>query len=190
MADGPHERIKRYLKDAHALEVGILDRLKDMAGDTRDVDPAISQLYAQHATETQSQADRLEMRLKELGDDASGGKSMLSKLASIGSDISDMFANKQDKTEQGLMMAYAAEHMEMAVYSALKAAAETLGDEPTARLAEQLFNEEKAAGDKIFPHVARFSRQVMLDAGAESPEEQEENLKEYADQGYVSTSDR
>lgn len=188
MADGPHDRIKRYLKDAHALEMGILDRLNDMAGDTKDIDPAVSQLYAQHATQTQSQANRLEMRLKELGEDTSGGKSMLSKLASIGSDISDMFANKEDKTEQGLFMAYATEHMEMAVYSGLKAAADTIGDEPTSRLAQQIFNEEKAAGEKIFPHIARFSRQVMLDAGAQSPEEQEENRTEYADKGYVTTT--
>jgi ferritin-like metal-binding protein YciE len=187
MPDGPHDRIKRYLKDAHALEVGILDRLNDMADDTKSIDPAISRLYAEHATQTQAQADRIEMRLKELGEEASGGKSMLSKLASIGSDISDMLASRDDKTEQGLFMAYATEHMEMAVYSALKAAADTLGDEPTSRLAQEIFNEEEAAGDKIFPHIARYSRQVMLDAGAQSPEEQEENRTEYADQGYVTT---
>jgi len=190
MAQGPHDRIKRYLKDAHALEMGILDRLNDMAEDTKEVDPSISQLYAQHAAETKSQADRLEMRLKELGEEASGGKSMLSKLASIGSDISDMLTNREDKTEQGLFMAYATEHMEMAVYSGLKAAADTLGDEPTSRLAQQIFEEEKAAGEKIFPHIARFSRQVMLDAGAQSPEEQEENRTQYADAGYVTTGNR
>lgn len=190
MAEGPHDRIKRYLKDAYAMEEGILNRLKDMADDTKEVDPTISQLYSQHATETQGHADRIKARLHDLGEEPSGGKSMLGKLASIGSDISDMFTSREEKTEQGMFMAYATEHMEMAVYSGLKAAADTLGDEPTSRLAQQIFDEEKAAGDKIFPHIARYSRQVMLDAGAQSPEEQEENRTEYADAGYVTTAGR
>ncbi len=74
----------------------------------------------------------------------------------------------------------------MATYSALEAAAQTVGDEPTARIAREIFEQERMTFERIFPHIARHSRRTMLEAGAGTPEELEENRTQYADKGYVS----
>lgn len=185
MAEGPHDRIKRYLAEAHALEEGQIASLKSMIDDTREVDSELHRLFTEHLHVTERQRDRLERRLTELDASPSGAKSLLGKIGAMGADIASAFRDSRDQVANHLMAAYAAEHLEVATYSALRSAADTLGDEPTSRLAQEILDEERMAADNLFPHIARFSRRTMIDSGALTQEEQDENLTEYADRGYT-----
>jgi ferritin-like metal-binding protein YciE len=186
MAEGPHERLKRYIEEAYDLEQGVLTSLKSAADDCKDVDPELSRMFLDHYAVTERQRDRLKVRMDELDIHPSATKRMLTNLYAVGTDIATGFRGPLDKVENNLMAAYKTEAFEMATYSALQAAAETIGDEPTARIAREIFEEERQTFDRLFPHIARHSRRTMLEAGAGSPEEMEENRTEYADKGFVS----
>jgi ferritin-like metal-binding protein YciE len=185
MAEGPHDRIKRYLSEAHALEDGVLTALKSMADDTKDVDAELHRLFSEHAQMTERQRDRLRMRLEELGGKPSGGKGLLTRMYAMGEGVATAFRDSRDKVENHLMEAYETEHFEIATYTALKAAAETIGDEPTARLAQEIMEEERMTAERMYPHIARFSRKTMIESGALTEEEQRENVEQYADKGYT-----
>lgn len=187
MAEGPHERLKRYIQEAYELEEGVLMALKGAADDAKDVDTEVARLFNEHHVVTERQRDRLKARMEELDIKPSTTKKMLTNLYAMGEDIATGLRDPLDKVENDLFAAYKTEAFEMAVYSALEAAATTAGDVATARIARETYDEEKQTLDRIFPHIARHARRVMLNAGAGTPEEQEENRTKYADKGFVAT---
>ncbi len=186
MAEGPHDRLKRYIQEAYELEEGVLTSLKSAAEDSKEVDPQVSQLFLDHHAATERQRDRLKARMEELDIGTSATKKMLTNLYAMGEEIATGFRDPLDKVANNLFAAYKTEAFEMAVYSALESAAQTVGDEPTARIAHEIFEEERRTFEMIFPHIARHSRRTMLEAGAGTEEEMEENRTMYADKGFVS----
>jgi len=186
MAEGPHDRLKRYLQEAYELEEGVLTSLKSAAEDCKEVDPQVSQMFLEHHAVTERQRDMLKARMDELDVSTSAVKKMLTNLYAMGEEVATGFRDDLDKVANNLFAAYKTEAFEMATYSALEAAAQTVGDEPTARIAREIFEQERMTFERIFPHIARHSRRTMLEAGAGTPEELEENRTQYADKGYVS----
>ncbi len=146
------ELIQRYLQDAIAAEKSFESQLRSMAKEGDD--PNVQQLFAQHADETRSQHERLTARLEALGGSPSTIKSiwahvfgMLPKGASIGQ-------AEEDKNTQNLVICYAIEHSEVAMYEALKVSCETVGDHQTATLAQSIQREEQTTAEKIWNHIS------------------------------------
>ncbi len=140
--------IKRYLEDAIAAEKSFETQLDAFAkeGDNS----AVKAAFAHHSLETKSQYQRLEARLESLGGSASAAKSFLAHLFGMAPQTAKIGHEKEERTTQNLMIAFAIENSELAMYEALATVAEAAGDGTTALLAREIQAEEKAAAEKVW----------------------------------------
>ncbi len=113
-------------------------------------DLEIRAIFAQHSVETKSQYQRLEMRLAALGGNSSVAKSFLAHLFSLAPQAAKMGHEKEEQVVQNLMIAFAVENSELAMYEALAAVAAAAGDSTTENLAREIQKEEKAAAEKLW----------------------------------------
>ena len=155
MAENAKERVIRYLTDAHAAEVGAIPALKALADETTDTD--VRAAATDHLAQSQSQADRLAVRITALGGSANAGKGVLNTLVAGASHLVNAFHDKEDKQTQDVIKSYSLEAFEVGMYTSLKAYANAVGDYETAQLAETIINEEQLAGERflrLIPQVA------------------------------------
>jgi ferritin-like metal-binding protein YciE len=76
------------------------------------------------------------------------------KIAQIGHD-------RYERQTQDLMMAYAVENAEVAMYESLAQAAQLVGDKRTEQLARQIQQQEKQTADRVWAQVAPAARRAM-----------------------------
>jgi len=139
------ERLVKYLADVHSIEEQALVQMRrapDLAGDAR-----LSQIFAEHRTETESQERRVRERLDAHG----AGPSTIKDLAGRGGGYAMLlFAGSQPDTPGKLTAhAFSYEHMEVAAYELLRRLAELAGDEQTAEAARQIGAEEQRMADRL-----------------------------------------
>jgi ferritin-like metal-binding protein YciE len=83
------------------------------------------------------------------------------KLAQVGHDT-------VDRVTQNLMLAYAVENCEIAMYEALIAVAEAAGDPDTSELARAIQDEERATAEKVWKLISPWAQTAFKKlAGAE-----------------------
>ena len=158
MATTSSELIQRYLQDAIASERAFESQLRSMAEEGDN--PRVQELFVSHADESKRQCDRLTSRLQVLGGTPSTTKSIMAHIFGSIPKAGQIGQTEEDKNTQNLVMAYAIEQSEVASYEALKVAAETVGDIPTANLAEEIQREEQMTAQRIWnliPANARLS---------------------------------
>jgi ferritin-like metal-binding protein YciE len=147
--------IKKYLEDAIAAEKSFETQLDAF---TKEGDhPAVQAVFKQHAVETCRQSERLTRRLEQLGGSTFTVKSLLAHLFAMSPKAAQLGHKKEERTTQNLMMAFAVENSELALYEALARTAEVAGDSATVLLAREIQKEEKAMADnawKLPPSVA------------------------------------
>jgi ferritin-like metal-binding protein YciE len=153
----PQEAICRYLEDAIAAENNFEHQLRAFA--TESDQPELKALFLEHADETALQQQRLTARLEALGGKPSGWKGFMANLFGLSPKTAQAGHDPSEKGTQDLMMAYAVEHSEIAMYEALAAAAETCGDTETAALARSIQLEERRTADRVWAHLAPAARQ-------------------------------
>ena len=168
MAETSNDVIKRYLEDAIAAEHSFETQLQGFAKEGDD--PAAQAAFQQHAVETKCQYERLTARLEALGGSTSTAKSFLAHLFGLSPKAAQIGHEKEERTTQNLMMAFAVENSEMAMYEALITVAEAAGDTQTAALAREIQLEEEKTAKKVWsllPNAAitAFER-VTLESGA------------------------
>lgn len=148
MAETSADVIKRYLQDAIAAENSFETQLNGFAKEG-DFEPAKS-AFQQHAAETHRQIERLTARLETLGGSTSTAKSVLAHIFNFTPKAAQIGHEKEERTTQNLMMAFAVENSECAMYESLIVAAEAAGDTETAALARSIQAEEKATAEKVW----------------------------------------
>ncbi|HTW65431.1 MAG TPA: DUF892 family protein [Bryobacteraceae bacterium] len=146
------ESIKAYLEDAIAAEKSFEGQLRHFAG--QGSGEQIHSVFLQHAEETRLQCERLTARLKDLGGDPSGAKSFIAHLVGLSPQLAQLGHDVMDRLTQNLMIAYAVENSEMAMYESLMAVSEWAGDRPTLELARSIKAEERAWADKIWQRLS------------------------------------
>jgi ferritin-like metal-binding protein YciE len=151
MTETTNDVITRYLQDAIAAEKSFETQLQGFAKEGDDT--VVQSLFNQHAVETRRQYERLTARLEALGDSTSGAKSMLAHIFGLSPKTAQIGHEKEERTTQNLMMAYAVENSEMAMYEALATVADAAGDAQTAALAREIQQEEQATAEKIWRYL-------------------------------------
>lgn len=148
MSETSTDVIKRYLEDAIAAEKSFETQLQGFSqeGDNE----AAKATFHQHALETKRQYERLTARLEALGGSTSVAKSFLAHVFGLSPKAAQLGHEKEERTTQNLMMAFAVENSECAMYEALATVAEAAGDTQTASLARSIQAEEKATADKVW----------------------------------------
>lgn len=134
------ELLVRWLKDAHAMETGLVSILNDHA-EQAEGDGVVRQRMQQHAKETERHAELVEQCLDRLGSDPSGGKDVLAKMT--GAVQGKMAKPAEDTLVKNSLSDFAAEHFEIASYRALVKAAETLGEDEVAGTCRDILREEE-----------------------------------------------
>lgn len=148
MAETSADVIKRYLQDAIAAENSFETQLNGFAkeGDNE----AAKSAFQQHAVETHNQIERLTARLEALGGSTSTTKSLMAHIFNFSPKAAQLGHEKEERTTQNLMMAFAVENSECAMYESLIVSAEAAGDTETAALARSIQAQEKATAEKIW----------------------------------------
>jgi len=153
------DRVDQWLRDAHAMEEQAETLLKGQAGRIENY-PALSARIEAHITETISQRERLEACIARRGSSSSGLKDMTGKFTATMQNLSGLFAG--DEVVKGVLASYAFEHMEIASYRILVAAAEADGDSETARVCEDICAEEEAMADWLQENMGEIAIQHLL----------------------------
>jgi ferritin-like metal-binding protein YciE len=148
MAETSTDVIKRYLEDAIAAEKSFETQLQGMAKEGDD--PAAQAIFHQHAIETKNQYERLTARLEALGGSTSTAKSILAHIFGLSPKTAQLGHEKEERTTQNLIIAFAVENSELAMYESLISVAEAAGDTETATLARQIQSQEKATAEKVW----------------------------------------
>jgi ferritin-like metal-binding protein YciE len=160
MADqSTQDIIKRYLQDAIAAEKSFESQLEGFSKEGEDT--AVQQLFAVHRAETTSQIERLTARLRALGESPSGIKSFLAHVFSTSPKAATVGHDEAERTTQNLMMAYAVENSEVAMYESMATVAEAVGDSTTAALAREIQKEEQQTAEKVWKHIAPSARRSL-----------------------------
>ena len=144
--------IQKYLEDAIAAEKSFEKQLTGFADEASL--PQARELFEIHAGETRLQYESLTARLEALGGSLSTAKTFLANLFNMSPKMAQLGHQPEERTTQDLIMAYAVENAEVAMYEALSIAAETAGDSETAALARGIQAEERATAEKVWPLIA------------------------------------
>lgn len=145
-------RLLRYLNDAWAAEKTLLDTLQTLAEEVAD--PALHDILQEHRRTTDTQKQALETRLRALGEEPSGGPGFFSQLLTRLGDALHRPADDHDRRLQALMKGFAAEQFVAALYHALAAYAEAVGEGETARLAAEHLRQEQEMAERLRPFLA------------------------------------
>ena len=156
------EHLLDWLRDAHAMEEQAETMLKAMEGRLEHY-PQLRARISQHIQETQNQAQRLRQCIQDLGGDTSLLKDMTGKFMATMQGFSGAMAS--DEVVKGAMFSYAFEHMEIAAYRNIIAAARIVGDSRTAQVCESILAEEIAMAAWLEDNMGAVVSQFLLLAG-------------------------
>ena len=152
-----------WLRDAHAMEMQAETMLKAAASRIEHY-PDVKARIELHISETQAQAQQIASCIERRGGDTSTLKDLGGKAMATAQGMSGMFAS--DEVVKSGVFSYAFEHMEIASYRSLIAAARALGDEATAQVCEKILKEEEAMATWLADHIQALTMQFLQRAAA------------------------
>jgi ferritin-like metal-binding protein YciE len=169
VAEDRQEIIQRYLQDALAAERSFETQLETFSREGDDEE--VQQAFSTHARETSLQARRLEARLQELGGSVSTAKSLLAHLFGMSPKAAQLTHTAEERLAQNLVIAYAIEASECAMYEALAQVAREAGDSATERLGREIQEEEVRTAQKLWSFIPSRSKIAfnLLTAGEMDP---------------------
>jgi ferritin-like metal-binding protein YciE len=156
----PQDVIRRYLQDAIAVEQNFVTVNRAIAKEATL--PHVRQLFEQHADETKVQEERLTARLEALGGHPSGMKGFFAHVFGTSPKAAQMGRDDSEKTTQDLMMAFASENSEVAMYESLAIAAKDAGDPITEQLARDIQQEERRMAEQVWSWIGPSAHHTFL----------------------------
>ena len=152
-ADDLGGQLGNYPADAFAIESQALQLLEQ--GQAIAGEPELSKVLSDHLEETRSQQAAVRARIEARGERPSRFKSVLLRIGGV--NLGAFFGAQPDTPAKLAGFAFAFEHLEIAAYEQLLRVARRAGDDETARIAELIVGEERAAAAAI---RARFEPSV------------------------------
>src|SRR5215216_598803 len=146
-------QLGKYLADAFAIEsqaLQLLEQGQAIAGEAE-----LKKIFSDHLEETRSQQAAVRARIEARGERPSRFKSVLLRVGGV--NLGAFFGAQPDTPAKLAGFAFAFEHLEIAAYEQLQRVARRTGDNDTARIAERMAGEERAAAAAI---RARFEPAV------------------------------
>jgi ferritin-like metal-binding protein YciE len=161
MMSDAREWLVQWLRDAHAMEEQAETMLNGQLGRLENY-PELSERIRLHIQETQTQATRLKTCLEGLDQGSSTMKDAGGKLMAMAQAMTGVFAG--DEVMKGSLASYTFEHMEIASYTILIAAANALGETEIAKVCEQNLREEEAMAEWLKNHIPGTTEQFLTRA--------------------------
>lgn len=152
------ETLLDWLRDAYAMEDGMVSLLERQSGQLKDK-PQMKMRIDEHLETTREQRDRLKGVIQKLGGDVSTMKKITGTI----------FANVQgiaagvapDNVVKFALSNYGAEHFEIACYTSLIAAAESQGQQEVVRICKQNLDEEKEMASWLLHQVPLVTTEYL-----------------------------
>ena len=146
----PHEHLVDWLRDAYAMEQEALEICKRQAERIENY-PELLARVSQHLEETKGQIEKLDKCFVLLDTSHSTVKTVMGKL---GGNFQAFFsAMSPDEIIKNSLASYTFEHMEIASYKVLIAAARQAGQQQVAQYCEEILAEEKAMAEWLENHL-------------------------------------
>jgi len=146
--DDLNEQLRRYLADAHAIEMQAIQMLERAPQITEP--ESLAHLYEEHLEETHGHEERIRGRLEAIGGSTSLLKDAVMRLGAL--NWGAFFQAQPDTPAKLAGFAYAFEHLEIGGYEQLKRVAERAEDHETAGTVDRILAEERLAGQRIATH--------------------------------------
>lgn len=146
-----HEIYHTGLRNLHALEQVAIELTEQQIERLKNY-PEMKARLAQHHTESQEQARRLESILKRHGTSPSAAKNAVT--SAMGNVAAALHAPAPDEILRNTAANYAFEHQEIALYTSLIAMAEQVGDKAAIPVLQQSLAEEVS--------MAKFIEQAIV----------------------------
>lgn len=144
------EHLLDWLRDAYAMEEQAETMMRDTCARLKNY-PELKARLDLHIEETKEQARLIKGCIERLGGDTSVLKNMAAKATATAQGLSGMFVT--DEVVKAGMASYTFEHMEIAAYRSLIAAARAVGDIETQRVCEQILPQEEAMAAWLSDHM-------------------------------------
>ncbi|NGM88448.1 ferritin-like domain-containing protein [Parapusillimonas sp. SGNA-6] len=152
------ENLLAWLRDAHAMEQQAETMLSSTAERLENYPTLRAKLEA-HCEETRQQIRLVRGCLERLGDDPSVFKDIAGKTMAVMQGFSGVFA--ADEVVKAALASYTFEHMEIASYRILIAAADIAGDSETRRVCETILAQEEAMAKWLGEHLAIVTQEFL-----------------------------
>jgi ferritin-like metal-binding protein YciE len=152
------EHLLDWLRDAHAMEKQAEQMLSAQIARLEHY-PDLRRRLQQHLSETRTQCALVDNCIARLGGDTSLIKDAMGKVAAMGQGLSGLFVS--DEVLKGALASYAFEHMEIASYTMLIAAADAIGDRETARICSQILKEEQEMAEWLCIQMPNLMRAFL-----------------------------
>ena len=152
------ERLLEWLRDAHGMEVQAEKMLKGQAGRLEQY-PKLRARVEQHIEETRAQAGLVEGLIDRLGGSPSSVKDTGGKMLGMGQAMSGLMVG--DEVVKGVLSSYTFEHMEIASYKILVAAAEEAGETHIKEVCERILKEEEAMAQWLSDNMAEITQRYL-----------------------------
>lgn len=158
MSATKQERLLEWLRDAHAMEVQAEKMLKGQANRIRHY-PQFKARIEQHIEETRAQTGLLEGCIDRLGGSTSALKDFGGKIVAMGQTIGGVMVG--DEVAKSMLSCYTFEHMEIASYKILIAAADEIDDVHTSEVCARILIEEEAMAQWLSDHMVEITQQYL-----------------------------
>jgi ferritin-like metal-binding protein YciE len=158
MAPQAQEHLLAWLRDAHAMEEQAETLLTSQISRLKHY-PDLRRKLEEHLEETKRQAKLVDDCIQRLGGDSSAVKDAMGKMVAMGQGLSGLFVD--DEVIKGSLASYTFEHMEIASYTILVAAAEACGDTTTAAICSRILKEEQAMAQWLADHTPQLVRAFL-----------------------------
>jgi ferritin-like metal-binding protein YciE len=135
------ENLMDWLRDAHAMEEQAEKMLTATAGRLKNY-PEFKARVEKHIDETRQQAALVKGCIERRGGKTSTMKDVAGKATAMAQGLSGLFVS--DEVVKSALASYTFEHMEIASYEILMAAADAVGDAQTRKVCESILVEERA----------------------------------------------
>jgi ferritin-like metal-binding protein YciE len=142
------EQLRKYLADAHAIEMQAIQMLERAPKITEP--ESLAHLYEEHLSETHGHEERIRSRLEAIGGATSLLKDAGMRLGAL--NWGAFFQAQPDTPAKLAGFAYAFEHLEIGAYEQLKRVAERAEDHETAGTVDRILGEERLAAQKLATH--------------------------------------
>jgi ferritin-like metal-binding protein YciE len=159
------ERLLQWLRDAHAMEEQAEGMLSSQAKRLENY-PELRSKIENHLQQTRSHAERVQNCIERQGSSTSAIKDMTGKVVAVGQGLSGLFVG--DEVVKGSLADYTFEHMEIASYKMLIAAADEVGDSETKRVCQDILREEEEMAAWLEKNLPSLTKQYLKreEAGA------------------------
>jgi ferritin-like metal-binding protein YciE len=158
MSTHQKDTLVTWLKDAYAMEQGIIESLERQVGQMDDM-PEAQAKVREHLELTKTQAERVKECVERLDDTVSHVKSGIANVLGSLQGLSTVAAS--DKILKNALGNYAIEYFEIASYMANAAAARELGYEDIAELCDTIISEEQDMADWLEEQLPILTQQEL-----------------------------